>query len=90
MLQGKLSALHCKALPAYLSIPAPFRKNKSTRPSVRRRAAEPTPEQAAEMQKAMEAGMKDPQVSRAVLSLSSVDNLGVPLVHQNCAGSTVS
>lgn len=42
------------------------------------------------MQKAMEAGMKDPQVSRAVLSLSSVDNLGVPLVHQNCAGSTVS
>ena len=64
MLQGKVTRLHCTAPAAYASPAAPFKKHSASRLSVRRRAAGPTPQEAAEMQKAMQAAMKDPQVSR--------------------------
>lgn len=57
---------------------APFQKHSASRLSVRRRAAGPTPQEAAEMQKAMQAAMKDPQVSRCNAEC-----------RQHCTGFTV-
>ena len=63
MLQGQMSTLHRTIHPAFTAPAGPHHRQRFSRPDVQRRAAGPTPEQAAEMQKAMQAAMKDPQVS---------------------------
>ena len=67
MLHGKASMMHYRAFAAHVQTTAPFGKARPARRPTWRRAAEPSPQEAAEMQKAMQAAMKDPQARRSGL-----------------------